>query len=210
MDQIKIGKFIAECRKAKSLTQVQLAEKLNITDRAVSKWETGKALPDSSIMLELCGILDITVNDLLNGEQISSENYTQKVEAQMLELLRQTEQSGKKLDRYNNICQLAIAILSMFAWIILHFGSGKGICVNIVGLCLGVIMVISGFFAIFFDINIGYFQCPHCDHVHRPKFFSLFHYKNFFSVRKIYLRCPHCKQYSWQEKIYAKPSKPSE
>lgn len=210
MDQIKIGKFIAECRKAKSLTQVQLAEKLNITDRAVSKWETGKALPDSSIMLELCGILGITVNDLLNGERISSENYTQKVEAQMLELLRQTEQSGKQLDRYNNLSQTALTIISFFALIVLLFVPDEKMGISIIGVCLGLIMIVSGSFAIFFDINIGYYQCPHCDHIYRPKIFSLFHYKNFFSVRKIYLRCPHCKQYSRQEKIYAKPTKPSE
>ena len=63
MDQIKIGKFIAECRKKQDLTQMELAEKLNITDRAISKWETGKAMPDSSIMLELCDILKISVNE---------------------------------------------------------------------------------------------------------------------------------------------------
>ena len=74
MDQVKIGKFIAECRKKNMLTQMQLAEKLNITDRAVSKWETGKAMPDTSIMLELCDILGISVNDLLSGEVVSMEN----------------------------------------------------------------------------------------------------------------------------------------
>ena len=67
MDQIKIGKFITEKRKERGLTQLQLADKLGITDRAVSKWETGRSLPDASIMLELCSILEITVNDLLNG-----------------------------------------------------------------------------------------------------------------------------------------------
>lgn len=71
MDQVKIGKFIAECRKKNQLTQVQLAEKLNITDRAVSKWERGKSMPDSSIMLELCKILKISVNDLLSGEVVT-------------------------------------------------------------------------------------------------------------------------------------------
>ena len=75
MDQIKIGKFIAERRKNKNLTQMQLAEKLGITDRAVSKWENGKAMPDSAIMLELCDTLEISVNDLLHGEVISMENY---------------------------------------------------------------------------------------------------------------------------------------
>ena len=70
MDQIKIGKFIAECRKKNNLTQMQLAEKLNITDRAISKWENGKSMPDSSIMLELCNELKISVNELLSGEMI--------------------------------------------------------------------------------------------------------------------------------------------
>ena len=65
MDQNKIGKFITESRKAKNLTQMQLAEKLNVTDRAVSKWECGRAMPDTSIMLDLCSILEISVNDLL-------------------------------------------------------------------------------------------------------------------------------------------------
>ena len=74
MDQIKIGKFIADCRKKANYTQMQLAEQLGITDRAVSKWETGKSLPDSSIMLNLCDTLGITVNDLLSGEVITMEN----------------------------------------------------------------------------------------------------------------------------------------
>ena len=74
MDQVKIGRFIADCRKKANLTQMQLAEKLGITDRAISKWETGKSMPDSSIMLELCGTLDITVNDLLSGEVINENN----------------------------------------------------------------------------------------------------------------------------------------
>lgn len=67
MDQGKIGTFIMECRKSRGLTQAQLAEKLNITDRAVSKWENGKSLPDSSIMLELCALLGITADELLRG-----------------------------------------------------------------------------------------------------------------------------------------------
>ncbi len=78
MEQVKVGKFIAECRKNKNMTQAELAEKLNITDRAISKWETGKGMPDSSIMLELCNELDITVNELLSGEVIKMETYNQK------------------------------------------------------------------------------------------------------------------------------------
>ena len=80
MDQIKIGKFIAEQRKKNNLTQMQLAEKLGITDRAVSKWETGKAMPDVAIIPALCGILGITVNDLFTGEVVLMENYNKKME----------------------------------------------------------------------------------------------------------------------------------
>ena len=88
MDQIKIGKFIAECRKKNNLTQMQLAEKLNITDRAISKWENGKAMPDSSIMLDLCKELKINVTDLLNGEVIEMEDYKLQLEKNMLEIFQ--------------------------------------------------------------------------------------------------------------------------
>lgn len=91
MNQIEIGKFIAKCRKEKKMTQAQLAEKLNITDRAVSKWETGKSMPDSSIMLELCGILGITVNELLSGEEIDMESYEKKTDENLISLMSKKE-----------------------------------------------------------------------------------------------------------------------
>ena len=97
MDQIKIGKFISECRKKVNLTQMQLAEKLNITDRAVSKWETGKSIPDSSIMLELCDILKITVNDLLSGEVVTMERYDKEMENNLLEMVKQKEEADRRL-----------------------------------------------------------------------------------------------------------------
>ena len=78
MNQEMMGKFIATCRKEKELTQKQLAEKLSITDRAVSKWETGKSIPDAAIMLDLCKILGISANELLSGERIAMENYQKK------------------------------------------------------------------------------------------------------------------------------------
>ena len=91
MDQVKIGKFIAERRNSKKLTQMKLAEKLNITDRAISKWETGKGMPDSSIMLELCKELDISVNELLSGELIDMENYNRKANENLVKLQKQKE-----------------------------------------------------------------------------------------------------------------------
>lgn len=110
MDQTEIGKFIATCRKEAGLTQAKLAEKLGITDRAVSKWENGKSLPDSSIMLELCAILGITVNELLSGEKVGSEDYGKKVDENLIALKRKDEGSRAK--------NVAISILFSVALLI--------------------------------------------------------------------------------------------
>ena len=93
MDQMKIGRFIAERRKCENLTQMQLAGMLGITDRAVSKWENGKSLPDASVMLLLCDILHITVNDLLNGEVVSMENYNRESENRLVEMVKNKEEN---------------------------------------------------------------------------------------------------------------------
>lgn len=95
MDQIKVGKFISECRKNKKITQAELAEKLNITDRAISRWETGKGLPDSSLMLSLCNELDISVNELLSGEKIDTREYQSNAEKNLIELKKQIDQTRK-------------------------------------------------------------------------------------------------------------------
>ena len=94
MDQIKVGKFIAACRKEQGMTQANLAEKLGISDRAVSKWETGKSMPDSGIMLELCELLKINVNELLSGERIMAESYDKRAEENLLEMKRQVEEKN--------------------------------------------------------------------------------------------------------------------
>ena len=91
MNQEKIGKFITECRKQKNLTQNELADKLGITDKAISKWENGRCMPDASIMMELCKELDISVNELLSGELIDMNNYNRKLDENLIKLQRQKE-----------------------------------------------------------------------------------------------------------------------
>ena len=110
MNQIDTGRFIANCRKEKGLTQAQLAEKLNITDRAISKWETGKCMPDSSIMLELCSILGVTVNELLSGERIEMNHYEEKVNENLIELKRKDENNMNKNTIISTIYTIAMII----------------------------------------------------------------------------------------------------
>ena len=113
MDQIKIGKFIAERRKSKNLTQFQLAEKLNITDRAISKWENGRSMPDSSIMLDLCKELEISVNELLSGEMIDMKDYDKKAEENLYNLNKSNEHKKKLLIRCGIIMVLLILIIAI-------------------------------------------------------------------------------------------------
>ncbi len=120
MDQVKIGKFIAECRKNKNLTQFQLAEKLNITDRAISKWETGKGMPDSSIMLELCNELGISVNELLSGEMIEMNDYDKIAEENLLKLNKSNEHKKKTLIKFGIviIVLVLVIIIGIMAYIL--------------------------------------------------------------------------------------------
>ena len=117
MNQIETGKFIAACRKEKGMTQAQLAEKLNITDRAVSKWETGKSMPDSSIMLELCNILGVTVNELLSGERIEVNNYEEKASENLIELKKKDENNINKNVVISIIYTITMAIGIMVCFI---------------------------------------------------------------------------------------------
>ena len=99
MDQIKIGRFIKEKRKEVNLTQSELAEKLNVTDRAISKWENGNCMPDSGIIKELCNILNITINDLFSGEVVDMKKYEETLEENLLEMIKQKEEKDKMLLR---------------------------------------------------------------------------------------------------------------
>ena len=113
MDLIKIGNFIADCRKKKKITQEQLAEKLYVTDRAVSKWERGLSLPDADKMLELCNILDINVNELLNGERIDMKDYNKKTEKLLIEMTKQGE-----IKNFGKIVEIVLIILTLISLII--------------------------------------------------------------------------------------------
>ncbi len=100
MDQKRIGAFIAQCRKEKNLTQMQLAEKLDITNQAISKWETGKGMPDVTLLQPLCEILGISLNELFSGERLSEENYKEKAEANISQLFKEKQIVNLKPVKY--------------------------------------------------------------------------------------------------------------
>lgn len=202
MDQVKIGKFIAECRKKQNLTQSQLAEILNITDRAVSKWERGKSLPDASIMIELCNILKITVTDLLNGEIVSMSEKSEKTEKVLLELIKEKEQTDKRLLSL----EIVIIAVGLVYYIGLLFISGflpmkewLQIVINIVGV---IPLFVCCLIAIRIEQIAGYYECKECKNKYVPSFKDVSFSPHMGRTR--YLKCPKCGKRSWNKKVVSK------
>ncbi|MBQ3074037.1 MAG: helix-turn-helix transcriptional regulator [Ruminococcus sp.] len=202
MDQVKIGSFISERRKAAGLTQAQLAERLNITDRAVSKWENGKSMPDSSIMLELCSELHITVNDLLSGEVVTMDKHNEKTEKLLIEMAKQKEDSDKRL--------LSLEILIGIFSIIILLGSTMVASLFEMDAWLRILIIAAGFavscigigYALKIEQVAGYYQCAKCHHRYVPTFASVFFAMHINRTR--YLKCPHCGKHSWNKKVISK------
>ena len=202
MDQMKIGRFIAERRKNAGLTQMQLAEKLNITDRAVSKWETGKSMPDTSLMLELCDELKISVNDLLSGEVVSMENYNVKMEQNLLEMVKQKESADKRLlsmEIFIGVLVTAVLLALVFAASFVPMENWLRVLLILAGL---VTFMVGISYALKIEQVAGYYACAKCGHRYIPTYGSVFFAMHINRTR--YMRCPKCNERSWQKKVISK------
>ena len=202
MDQVKIGKFIAERRKCEGLTQAQLAEKLNITDRAVSKWETGKSLPDAMIMLDLCSILKITVNDLLCGEVVTMDNYNKKLENNLIQSVKEKQKADKRL------LNIEWAVLAVCMAILLALCAVAAFVemedwLRILIIVIGALPVfILGPFMIKIEQTAGYYECGKCSHKYIPAYARVFFSMHIGRTR--YMKCPKCNERSWHKKVLTK------
>ena len=202
MNQIKIGKFIADCRKQVNLTQMQLAEKLGITDKAVSKWERGIAMPDTSIMLELCDILHISVNELLCGEKISMENNNQKNEELMLAMAKELEQKSKTVWT----SMWAIMIVSMTALLAgiftVAFLVPEGPLMAVLMIALCVVFLIPCFYAVKLEVSVGAYKCKKCGTEIVPTYKEAMMALHRGFTRHLY--CPTCGKRTWCKKVLEK------
>ena len=205
MDQVKIGRFIAECRKRENLTQMQLAEKLNITDRAISKWENGKSMPDSAIMLDLCEILKISVNDLLCGEKIAMENYNKELENNLLEMVKQKEKADKRL----LTLEVVIGITSFavfFAMLMIASLATMDDWVRILIISISALAFLAICFTLIrIEQVAGYYKCNRCGHRYVPSYKAIM--SSMHMGRTRYMKCPECHKRSWQKKVVSKDDK---
>jgi transcriptional regulator with XRE-family HTH domain len=202
MDQIKIGQFIKECRNKNNLTQMQLAEKLGITDRAISKWENGRAMPDSAIMLDLCKELGITVNDLLSGEVVSMNNYNENSEKIILEMVKEKEKNDKLLLR----CEILMGVVCIGVMLGLTAVASLVTMEETLRILLIIIGLIPLLIATPFMLKIeqiaGYYECKECGHKYVPTYKAVNMAMHFGRTR--YMQCPECHKRSWQKKVVSK------
>ena len=191
MDQIRIGRFIAESRKSMNLTQRQLADTLSISDKTISKWECGKGLPEVSLMLPLCAALDITVNDLLSGEKVSSTDYQKKAEGNMMNLMKENEENRKRMAL--SIINGVITISAVCALIIIASFIDLPTIVRIILIVFSIAVGVAGIAAAaMLDMKAGYFECPYCKELFVP---SMDEYvKGYHTFTKRRLTCPKCEK----------------
>jgi len=202
MDQIKIGKFIAACRKEQNMTQAALAEKLDISDRAVSKWETGKSMPDTGIMLELCELLHINVNELLSGERIEKEAYDDKAETNLLELRRELENRNRQflhMELTIGIPVTCIALLLLIMAKLMDMSMSLRITLIVIGFVLSIVMAVC---CVEIEQKAGYYECQNCHYRYMPTYKRMLMAQHMGRTR--YMKCPKCGKKTWQKKVLTK------
>ena len=199
MDQIKIGKFITTCRKAQGMTQANLAEKLGITDRAVSKWETGKSLPDAGIMLELCELLKINVNELLSGEKIMMESYNRAAEKNLLIMKRELEEQNRLMLKIEYLISFPAVAAGLIMCAVAAYASVPAWAKAVLIVSALVMILAVGIIAIGIEQKAGYYECGECGCRYMPRYWQTFLAPHMGRTR--YMKCPECGKRSWQKKV---------
>ena len=202
MDQIKIGKFIAECRKKNKLTQMQLAEKLNITDRAISKWENGICMPDVSTIPELCKILNVTINDLFSGEVVDMKNNEKILEQNLLEMTRKKEERDKQLLTLEIFIGIVSSVVLLGSILLVGWLELSKLPATIIITISSIIFATGVGLALRIEQIAGYYECANCHHKYVPTFKSMLWAQHMCRTRK--MKCPKCHKKTWNKKVLKK------
>ena len=203
MDQVKIGKFISDERKAKGYTQKQLSELLEISDKTISKWECGNGFPEASLLLPLCNELEITVNELLTGERISQQNYKKKAEENMVNMIREKEENKQKILLTTIIGVISTITFVTLLLVVCFHTDVITLPIKMVLMVIAITVFSVGLYvAIWGDRKIGYFKCRNCNELFTPTFMQYNMGMHLLSTR--YLKCPHCKTRTWCRKVMTK------
>ena len=198
MDLKQTGEFIAKCRKEKGLTQEKLAEKLFVSEKAVSKWECGKGFPDTALIVPLCEILGVTANELLTGNKLTTENYKTAAENNLVELKDSQVKSAKHL----LVLEWVIGIIATVFLFLSVFSASyfvENLAWRVVLICAGVVVLFVAIgFCLHIERNAGFYECGHCHHKYIPTYGAVIWSMHVGRTR--YMKCPKCGKRSWSKK----------
>lgn len=198
MDTIKIGQFIKSLRKENSLTQREVAERLNVSEKTISKWETGNGMPEVSLMLPLCKLFGISVNELLSGERLDEKQYFKKAEENIACLVDRTT-PRKKIIISTISCILVI--LSSLVLILLSAYFVTQIWLKFVIIGIALIVVVADISVILLvAVSTEIYKCEKCGEEFVPTLTAYILAPHTFKRR--YLKCPHCGKKSWNNNHY--------
>lgn len=189
MNLEKIGKFICDKRKEKGMTQLDLANLINVKSKTISKWETGHGLPDVSLMMPLCNELDISVNELLSGEKLNNNLYQEKAEDNIVNLLSEKEQNIKNY--IISIIMVLISFIPSLALMIYVEELDASPSLSVIAGIISISSIAVGIIvATIICIKSGYYECPLCGERFKPTAKEYIMGPHSFRTR--YLRCPCC------------------
>ena len=199
MDLILIGNFIKSIRKEKGLTQFQLAEKLCVSEKTISKWECGYGFPDASLMLPLCKELDISANELLSGKKLTEAEYKPQAENNLIALKTQQNQNTKLLLLFEYILGYMTSI-TFFTLIFVASFVQIATWLRILLICIGFVHFGFGmYFCLLIEKDAGFYECKHCHNKHIPTYKQVFFSMHIGRTR--FMKCPKCQKRSWQKKV---------
>lgn len=199
MDQIKIGKFISSKRKEKGLTQGNIAERLGVSDRAVSKWENGLSMPDYSIMNELCNILGISINELFSGETIDKKDNEKKLLENLIEMTKLKEERDKELLRIEIILGILITAIFLLLCFFINYVEMENYLKVILFLIGFIPFIVMTFYALRIEQVAGYYECSNCHHKYIPTYKNVFFATHINRTRR--MKCHNCNKKCWHKKV---------
>ena len=199
MDLAKIGKFIAERRKAIKLTQVQLAEKIMVSEKTISKWECGNGFPDTTLMLPLCEVLEISANELLCGKKLSNEEYKNSAEKNIVALKSSNEKLSKMLLCVEWIVGIFSIIILLGCCIVASYVEMADIWRALLIVAGFVLTMLGVGFGIWIEKDAGFYECGNCHHKYIPTFSAVLWSPHFGRTRR--MKCPKCGKRTWNKKV---------
>lgn len=195
------GQFIATTRKEKGLTQAKLAEKIQVSEKTVSKWECGKGFPDVSSILPLCDALEITSNELLSAKRLSETEYQQSAQENALELIQEKKRNKKQL--WIAYALMSALMVSSLTILLLVAFTPMPLWLEVLLLVEALAMVVGGVVIVcFMDNDAGYYECPNCHNRFKPIMED--YIKGIHSLTTRKLVCPKCGEKNFCKKRLSK------